>query len=173
MSTFNPGTGGDLSATTLEAAIMETASLVDASERSQINAEDFTAALTLSVSVDDQSVSINYTPPISNTVEADGTVKIAATDYLSAAVNNGGGDMKSSTLAAGLLELIQLAANAESGTDDNNASVSFDLENNFHCNCFVFIYRLARVTLFCSYFNVYQSGRRVYKIIKVMLMVKR
>ena len=130
MAAFDAGTGGDLTATSLEGAILETAARVDASERSQINAEGFTPALTLTLSVDDQTATISYTPPVSNTVSADGSINVSVDDYLGSSINGGGGDLGAVTDASALMELIQRAANAEDGTDDNNATVSYDLENN-------------------------------------------
>jgi len=140
VSTFNPGTGGDLVSTNLPAAFFELARLLDAAENARNGANPGVAPkqnLTVTVDFGTRVASIAASLPITASPSASGQTQITAVDYLSptfSAFNPGtGGTLKSTTSPSALLELGQILSNAEKAVvpaedQPNNLQVTYDLE---------------------------------------------
>lgn len=84
MSVFTPGTGSDLSSSTIPAALLEMALLTSQAEDAQniANPNDPAINNTIVTFADDGSISITANLPGSYAIGADGKPVVTATDYL-------------------------------------------------------------------------------------------
>jgi hypothetical protein len=139
MSTFLPGTGGDLKSVTQPAALFELARLLDAQERLKNGANPGIAPKkNVSVVADfgEGVCAVTAELPIAITLDATGKPIFDATDYLG--LNYGefvpgtGGTLKSTDVPSAFLELAQLVANAENLIPEadrpENVSITYDAD---------------------------------------------
>lgn len=139
MSTFNPGTSGTLKSTQIPAAFFEVCRALDAAENLRNGANPGLPPrrnLSTTVSFDTGTIAVAATIPVTTSIQANGSIDIAASDYLGATYSvfaNGDGDLNSDTLPEALLELASILAAAEkavtpSENQPNNVQIQFDLE---------------------------------------------
>lgn len=139
MSTFDPGTSGTLKSTQLPQAFFEICRALDAAEKDRNGANPGLAPktqLSTTVSFDTGTIAVAATIPILSSIQADGTIKIVASDYLGGSYttfNNGGGDLTSTNLVAAFLETASLLSAAEKAitpteSQPNNIQIQFDTE---------------------------------------------
>ncbi|GAX44716.1 hypothetical protein NIES4075_57350 [Tolypothrix sp. NIES-4075] len=139
MSTFNPGTSGTLKSTQIPAAFFEVCRALDAAENLRNGANPGLPPrrnLSTTVSFDTGTIAVAATIPVTTSIQANGSIDIAASDYLGATYSvfaNGGGDLNSDTLPEALLELASILAAAEKAVipaenQPNNVQIQFDLE---------------------------------------------
>lgn len=81
MAAFTPGTGGDLKSTTLEAAFVELAQLLQAAEIGNTETDPETN-VTLSYDTEAGTAAISASMPITVAVDATGKAVITATPYI-------------------------------------------------------------------------------------------
>lgn len=104
---FNPGVGGTLASGNKVAALLEILYLLQARERATPNVD------VLQIVLDSNARTATFTNeiPIVTSIGSDGTVRHSAAEYLTDnTFSNGGGELKSATLADGVLELSQAVA---------------------------------------------------------------
>ncbi|MBW4642926.1 MAG: hypothetical protein KME23_08010 [Goleter apudmare HA4340-LM2] len=139
MSVFDPGTSGTLKSTQIPQAFFELCRAVDAAENARNGANPGLAPrtqLSTTVSFDTGTISVAATIPVIPAIQSDGTIKVAASDYLGGsytAFDNGGGDLTSTNLIAAFLEAASLLAAAEKAVtpvdnQPNNIQIQVDLE---------------------------------------------
>ncbi|MBW4572674.1 MAG: hypothetical protein KME31_33290 [Tolypothrix carrinoi HA7290-LM1] len=139
MSTFDPGTSGTLKSTQIPAAFFEVCRALDAAENLRNGANPGLPPrrnLSTTVSFDTGTIAVAATIPVTTSIQANGSIDIAASDYLGATYSvfaNGGGDLNSDTLPEALLELASILAAAEKAVtpaenQPNNVQIQFDLE---------------------------------------------
>jgi len=128
MTIFVPG-NGTLKSVTLEAAFVEACQRLELAEEASADpgANNFTA-------VDPDNVTGQFTVQcnlrISVVPDNTGKPVITATEYIQPIFANGGGDLKSTTLQGGVLELAQKIQNLESSSNPavNNLQVTYNTE---------------------------------------------
>lgn len=139
MSTFDPGTSGTLKSTQIPAAFFEICRALDAAENNRNGNNPGLPPkrnLSTTVSFDTGTIAVAATIPVVTTIQTNGSIDIAAIDYLGstyAAFAGGGGDLKSDTLPEALLEVASLLAAHEKAitpaeNQPNNIQIQFDLE---------------------------------------------
>jgi hypothetical protein len=139
MSVFANG-GGTLKSTQIPAAFFELCRELDAAEQNRNGANPGIAPrrnLSTTVSFDTGTIAVAATIPVIVSVAADGSIGLAAQDYLGATYSTfdpgTGGDLTSTTVMAAFLEMSSLLAAAEKevtpiDAQPNNIQISFDLE---------------------------------------------
>ncbi|WP_353930890.1 hypothetical protein WJM97_21940 [Okeanomitos corallinicola TIOX110] len=138
MSTFDPGTAGSLNSTQLPQAFFEVCRALDAAENLRNGANPGVAPrnnISTTVSFDTGTIAVAATLPVVVSVGGDGSATISISDYLTgySTFDGGGGDLKSTHLAAALYEISNILANAEKAvtpaTDQpNNIQIVVDKE---------------------------------------------
>ena len=126
MAAFNPGTGGTLLSTSLEAAIVE---LAEASQ----GLDDALVTPTNNIGIvydsDASIATIGLALPVTISTSG-GQLSYTATDFLSGSVfaPGTGGDLSATTYPGALLELATLLQSAEAGDADadNNVNITVD-----------------------------------------------
>ena len=126
MASFNPGTGGTLKSTSIEAAFLECAEYVQDPETA-LNLNN----VNVTYNSDALNATINATIPVTSTIGTGGAVTYSAVNALSDTFLPGGGDLGATHGYAALMELAYLLQEAESGltTPINNISVTINDEN--------------------------------------------
>jgi hypothetical protein len=134
MSTFNPGTNGDLKSTNLVAAFLECAYLLQSKERPVPEID--TTEITLSNN--DLVATFALTLPLESSLNTNGSLSLTTTNYIpSDTFVNGAGTLKSTTTSDAFLELTQLMLSTEATRNTanpndiiNNVSMVLDLVAN-------------------------------------------
>ncbi|PLZ95296.1 hypothetical protein CEN50_22835 [Fischerella thermalis CCMEE 5268] len=128
MATFNPGTG-TLKSTSLEAAAMEAAQILQNAERAS-TVDPQPNNIAVNYFTGDNVVQVRATLPINQSVSASAQAVFVAEDYIGTSFSNGGGDLTSSTLPAAVLELFQRLQIAEksASSNPNNITITYDTE---------------------------------------------
>lgn len=139
MSTFDPGIAGTLNSTQIPQAFFEVCRALDAAENSRNGANPGLPArrnLSTTVSFDTGTIAVAATIPITTAIQADGTIKIVASDYLGSTYSafvHGGGDLTSTNIVAAFLETASLLSASEKAVvpaenQPNNIQIQFDVE---------------------------------------------
>ena len=97
-------TGSDLSSTHQASALREMAILLQAAEDAQTG-DDVLNNVTIDDSYDDKLSTINVTIPSALAPTTSGSIESVGTDYLGAAFTPGTSDLKSTSLAAAMVEI--------------------------------------------------------------------
>ncbi|MBD2692637.1 hypothetical protein [Anabaena catenula] len=139
MSTFDPGTSGTLKSTQIPQAFFEVCRALDAAENTRNGANPGLPPrrnLSTTASFDTGTIAVAATIPIVTTIQADGTIQIAGSDYLGSTYStfaNGGGGLESTNIVAAFLETASLLSAAEKAVtpvenQPNNVQIQIDVE---------------------------------------------
>ncbi|MDJ0735381.1 MAG: hypothetical protein QNJ47_15210 [Nostocaceae cyanobacterium] len=125
MATFNPGTGGTLISTTVEAAFLEACQLL---QNAEVNTEVDNIAVNYFTG--DNAVTVTGTFPLVQSLSSSGESIFTTTDFIDFTFANGGGDLNSNSLPKTVLELAQKLQILEKTQADapNNVQVTYDTE---------------------------------------------
>ncbi|MDJ0737079.1 MAG: hypothetical protein QNJ47_23925 [Nostocaceae cyanobacterium] len=128
MTTFNPGTGGTLNSTTVEAAFMEACQLLQNEERA---IEELTNNIAVNYFTGDNVVQVSGTFPLVQSVDVTtGKSSFSTSEFITTTFANGGGDLKSTNLPNAVLELALTLQVLEKTQADapNNVQITYDTE---------------------------------------------
>lgn len=128
MAIFNPGTGGTLKSTTLEAIATEVAFALQNEERSRTTPEVTFSNIAVSFFTGDNVVTIQAVLPFTTSF-VNGQVALTAVDYINAPFTKGG-DLQASTLPEAVLEIFQRLQNAEKSQPNagDKVQISYNTE---------------------------------------------
>ncbi len=128
MAIFDPGTGGTLTSTTVEAAFIEACQLLQDEERA---IEELTNNIAVNYFTCDNVVQIGGTFPLVQSIdEVTGKPTFSTTEFITTTFANGGGDLKSTNLPNAVLELAQKLQILEKTQTDapNNIQITYNTE---------------------------------------------
>ncbi|WP_138504073.1 hypothetical protein [Nostoc sp. PA-18-2419] len=133
MVALAPGTNGTLKSTSYEAALLEAAQLLELAEEGSVTPTtvNFTdVSLNNAAKTADITINLPVTLALSTT---DGSIAITGDSYVTPTFANGGGDIKSTTLPAAVLELAQYLQALEVSTSGapNNVNIVFNTEQKY------------------------------------------
>jgi hypothetical protein len=111
MAAFNPGAGGTLKSTTLEAIAVEAALALQNQERDKTTTDVTFNNIAVSFFTGDNVVTVQAVLPFTASF-VNGQVALRATDYIGVPFT-GGGDLQATTLPEAVIELFQRLQNVE------------------------------------------------------------
>ncbi|WP_045055118.1 hypothetical protein, partial [Aliterella atlantica] len=132
MSTFAPGSNNALSSTNIPGAFLEMAYLLNQAEKSISTVDNPVNNVTITFDLEASTAAVAATLPVIASSAANGTITIAAEDYIDSPITFGSGStLKSPTYPGAFIEVAQLLSVSEASITTNpvnNITVSFDLE---------------------------------------------
>lgn len=132
MSTFGPGSSGILNSTNIPAAFLEMAYLLNEAEKGLSTPDNPVNNITITFDLEAGTAAVAATLPVLSSSATNGTITLAAEDYIDNPISFGtGSTLKSSSYSGAFIEIAQLLSAAEANVTVNpvnNITVAFDLE---------------------------------------------